>query len=240
MKPTVVILHGWSLSGEKFSPLVTHFEKLGYAVLNPSLPGFGETKPLTRPYTLPDYAEFVHDYLREKKCSDVILIGHSFGGRVALLLTALYPASIRAIVLTGTPGFSSLPWYRFWSYVLLAKMGKLIFAIPFLLPAQDAVRSFYYYIVGARDYTRANSIMRKTFKQVVSYELVTSMQKISCPCLLLWGGQDQIVPLWIAKKMQRTIPHSQLASISFADHAVPYKKPETFSEKVDAFLHANL
>jgi pimeloyl-ACP methyl ester carboxylesterase len=236
MKPTIVILHGWSLSGERFSPLAEQLKKCGYRVLNPSLPGFGDSEPLTHPLVLSDYADFLNSYLEKEKSEKVIILGHSFGGRVALLFAAKYPDKVEALILTGTPGFSSLPWYRFWFFVAMAKMGKLIFSIPFLLPAQDAVRSFYYYIVGARDYTRANSIMRQTFKNVVSQELETSMKMISCSCLLLWGHQDQLVPLFIAKKMHKTIVHSELVTIPFTDHGVPYKKPEVFARKVDEFI----
>lgn len=231
----IVILHGWSLSGIKFDPLKNVLENEGWQVFAPTMPGFDGTIP-PKPYVLDDYVNFILMFLKEHKIGPAIFIGHSFGGRVAIKLAVRAPQLVVSLVLTGAPGYSSAPWYKLWTAIVVAKLGKLLFATPFLLPAQDAIRSFYYLIIGVKDYTKANPIMRVTFKNVVSESLQQPMKQITSPTLLVWGKQDQLVPVLVAKRMLKTIASSSLVLIPFTDHGVPFREPEKFYKASRDFL----
>jgi pimeloyl-ACP methyl ester carboxylesterase len=106
MKSTIVILHGWGLSKKKFDPLVEQLTNNGYDAKALDFPGFGESKSPVKPFTLSDYAEYLYSYLKKEDIKYPIFIGHSFGGRVALRFSTLYPKSVRALILTGTPGYT--------------------------------------------------------------------------------------------------------------------------------------
>lgn len=232
----IVILHGWGLSGKTFAPLGESLKKLGYSVRAPDMPGFGDTQMPEKPLTLTDYAKFLDDYLRIHKIEQPILIGHSFGGRVSLKFNELYPKHVRVLILSGTPGFTPIPKKKLLLFIVLAKIGKLLFAIPPLNLIQDSVRRWYYYAVGAKEFFRAEGMMRETFKQIVNEDLVRAMEAVDAPTILLWGEYDIIVPVAIAERMHRLIAESELIVIPEADHGVPFKQPEVFASYIEKFL----
>jgi len=236
MKSPIVILHGWGLSGKTFFPLTETLKKQGYRVYAPDLPGFGESGMPERPLTLTDYAHFFDEYLKKNRIKHPILIGQSFGGRVSLKYNQLHPKSVRALILSGTPGFTPIPKKKLVLFIALAKIGKLLFSIPPLNLMQDAVRKWYYYVVGAKEFFRAEGTMRETFKQIVKEDLVPAMEAVDVRTILLWGEYDIIVPVSIAERMHQVIAGSELIVIPEADHGVPFKQPEVFASYVERFL----
>lgn len=233
---SLLVLHGWGLSAEKFEPLAQGLECLGYRVYVPDFPGFGKSPVPKRPLHLADYARFVHEYIRAKKIHRPVIIGHSFGGRVALKYVSMHQRVVRAIILTGTPGFTPVPRRKLLFFISIAKAGKLFMSLPILRIFQDAVRRWYYYVVGAREFYRAEGVMRETFKNIVAEELVTPMKSVGVPCLLVWGADDRITPTWIARKMHATISGSRLIEIPGFGHGVPYNNPDVFISNVRQFL----
>src|SRR3989344_4387117 len=148
-----------------------------------------------RPLMLTDYALFLDEYLKKNHIVQPIFIGHSFGGRVSLKYNELYPNRVRVLILSGTPGFTPIPKKKLILFIFLAKIGKLLFSIPPLSLVQDAVRRWYYYVVGAKEFFRAEGTMRETFKQIVKEDLVAAMEAVDVRTILLWGEYDIIVPV---------------------------------------------
>src|SRR5450830_83158 len=236
MKHPIVILHGWGLSTVTFEPLIGELRSHDFPVWSPDMPGFGNSKIPKKPLTLADYVEFLSEYMHAERIVNPVIIAQSFGGRVALKYQAAYPETIRALVLTGTPGYTSIAKKKLFIAVTIAKIGKLFFLIPFVSLFRDRVRSWYYYAVGARDYYRAEGVMRETFKKIVREELVTSMKKVHVPTLLVWGAQDIIVPVSVAQKMKETIIGSKLIILPDSGHGVSYKNPKEFVRSIYDFL----
>lgn len=234
--PPLVILHGWGLSGNRFAPLEAELKKKGFTVYAPDLPGFGKSEIPSHPLNLNDYVKYLDDYFKSKNITGPVLIGHSFGGRVSLKYCEMYPKYVRALILSGTPGFTPIPKKKLMLFIALAKIGKIIFSLPPLHLFHDAVRSWYYYVVGAKEFFRAEGTMRDTFKNIVQEDLISAMEAVSIPCLLLWGEFDIIVPTPIASRMHRVIEGSELVIIPDKDHGVPFKEPEIFSDYVERFL----
>lgn len=234
--PPLVILHGWGLSKQRFEPLVVALRQRNFQVTALDFPGFGETPPPQVSFRLDDYAEYLHEYLKQHHIHRPIIIGHSFGGRVSLRYLTKHPQAISQLILTGTPGFSPVKKGKFFVFVAVGKLGKLILQLPFLSDFHQIVRDKYYFIIGAREYTRASGTMKETFKHIVTDPLVEDMERVSIPCHLIWGQDDQIVPIGIAKKMQQIMKGSTLTIIDNADHGVPYKQPNQFADAVDALI----
>lgn len=232
----IIILHGWNLSGSRFAPLAGVLRNIGYRVFTPDLPGFGNEKAPGRPWHVVDYAEFLKVYMTKNRIHSPILLGHSFGGRVALKFSHVYPKDVHSLILTGTPGFSPIPTKKLVFFLLISKVGGMLFALPVLSLLADRARRFLYYIAGAREFIRAEGPMKQTFKHVVRDDLTGSMASVRVPCLLVWGEFDSIVPLPIARRMAEAIPNAQLKVISEEDHGVPFKKPELFTSYIIDFL----
>ena len=236
MKRPLVILHGWNLSAAKFIPLSRELKKLGYRIYVPDLPGFGKNQKVEKPLNLSDYAIFVEAYLKKHKISKAVIIGHSFGGRIALKMAAAKNGNLVALVLTGTPGFLPLPKIKVLFFMLLAKIGGLFFSLPIINRLDSVMKKILYKTAGASDFYHTKENMRQTFKNIVRTELFEYMKGIKLPTLLLWGRDDGIVPLSVAFRMSKTISRVQLQIINEAKHGVPWTHPEEFSRHLDRFL----
>ena len=232
----IIIRHGWNLSGSHFTPLAGILRQKGYRVFTPDLPGFGDEQPPKVPWHISDYAEFLKEYIRKHDIQNPILIAHSFGGRVALQFTQLYPDVPKKLIITGTPGFSPVPRRKMNFFLVLAKVGGMIFMLPGLKVFEDFARKVLYRLAGAREFYRAEGAMRQTFKNVVTDDLTIAMRSVRVPCLLVWGELDTIVPVKVAEKMHDTIPNATLHIIPTMNHDVPFKHAKVFVSHVWNFL----
>lgn len=235
-KIPILILHGWNLSAAKFTPLVQELSKRGFKVYCPDLPGFGGSKFPDHPLHLVDYVNFVEKFIGKNKLGKIIMIGHSFGGRISIKLAAKNPKYIHSLVLTGAPGIVPVPKAKIILFLYLSKIGKILFSLPVLSFLRDKARRFLYRAARATDFYNTNENMRETFKNIVKEELELYLPRINIPTLLLWGAEDKIIPLEIAVKMNRLINGSTLVTISDARHGVPWTKPKEFADAVDKFL----
>lgn len=235
-KPTLLILHGWGLNKEFYGELCYILGQKGYDARAIDFPGFGEQEMPIRSLSLSDYATFLHRYIKVEKIEKPILIGHSFGGRVAIKFNKQFPGDIKALILTGTPGYTPIPRKKLMIFIYMAKIGKYFFSLPFLNMIQGTVRLWYYYLVGAKDFYRAEGVMRDTFKNIIAEELDSCMDATRVPCLLVWGADDVVVPAWIARKMNHTIENSELVIVANVNHGLPFIEPKKFYAAIEPFL----
>lgn len=235
-KQAIIILHGWGLSADKFDALKEEFISRGFDARALDMPGFGKSESPKRPFTLKDYADFLHSYIGRNSLVKPILVGHSFGGRVALKYQSMYPGGVGALILTGTPGYTPVSRKKLFLFIAFAKIGRAFTSILPFGSLRSTIRQWYYYVVGAREFNRAEGTMKETFKNIVRENLVAYMRMVDVPCALVWGELDTVTPLWIAKRMREVIPHSSLIIIPAADHGVVYKQPKVFALSVENFL----
>ena len=189
-------------------------------------------------YTLNNYVQFVIDFAEKNKLDKFFLIGHSFGGRVAIKLTASHPEKVKALILTGVPAIRDENLKRI-AFLILAKLGKAFLAIPPFYLLKGKARKILYSLAGEQDYSKTKGLMRETFKNIISENLASLLSKIKTPCLLLWGEKDKMVPVTIAQKIYDRIPKTDLIVISNASHKLPYENPKLFSKKCLEFLEGN-
>lgn len=236
-KIDVVILHGWNLSKLTFAPLHRAFSASGFRVHSFDFPGFGQEPSPSTPWHIVDYAEYVKRYFDANHITKAIVVGHSFGGRVALKFSQLYPSLVSHLVLSGTPGFSPVLKRKMLFFFILAKIGTFIFSIPPLSLFENWAKRLLYYASGSREFFKATGTMRETFKHVVNDDLVVPMQSVTMPCLLLWGEYDVIVPVSIMHRMAEVIPTARTKVVAEADHGIPFKNPDVFVSYVRVFLN---
>lgn len=238
-KTSLLILHGWQVPAKRYLPLKEIFAPAGFELFVLRLPGFGDGPSLDRAWSLSDYADWVQEYIQKKGLKKVFLIGHSFGGRVAIKLSVLHPEKIKALVLTGVPAIKNKS-VKITLFKILAKIGKGLFAIPPLIFMRNFARRVLYLLAGERDYYRAEGVMRKTLKKAVAEDLLPLLSKIKAPTLLIWGRNDKVVPVSIAERMVKKIPKAELIVIPKASHKLPYENPEVFTKKCLKFFHSLL
>ena len=182
----ILILHGWNLSAAKFLTLEDKLKKRGYKTYCIDLPGFGNSDKPKNPLYLSDYVKFVTDFLNKLKINKVIIIGHSFGGRIGIKLTAENPKIVSTLILTGAPGLNPVPRGKILLFLYIARVGKLLFKLPIFSILRDNARKLLYRLARAGDFYNTDEKMRETFKNIVKEDLTLSMKKIISPTLLIW------------------------------------------------------
>ncbi len=224
--PVVILLHGWGASLNSlrgvFNHLVPRFRV--YAV---DLPGFGRSQPPPTPWGSADYAGLVADWAKELDIQAACWLGHSFGGRIAIILGADYPYLVHKLILVDSAGIKPRRGLKYYLKVYTAKAARKV------LPAKQM--EAVYKLMGSSDYRQAGEL-RATLVKVVNEDLRERMPKISQPVLLIWGEQDTATPVSDGQIMQKLIPNAQLVVLPQAGHYAYLDQPALFLQTVDQFL----
>ena len=227
----LIILHGWSLSGDHYQELATLLSDDFY-VLVPDLPGFGKTPAPKNPYDVSAYVSTVKKFIKDQGISEVIIVGHSFGGRIGMKLAHTCPKLVKALVLTGTPGVEKFKVKRSLKRAIYWTAAKGMKIVSFV-PAVKRLRQRFY---SNRDFGNVEGVMKDTFLKVIREDLTPIAKKIKQPTLLLWGARDTLALIYDAEKMLKLIPHSYLKIFTKVGHKLPYEKPHEFAREVVQFL----
>lgn len=216
--PPVLLLHGWGASMQLVEPLAQRLAPLGYRVYSLDLPGFGATPPPPDAWSVHDYANFVLEFLNQHALEQVLLFGHSFGGRLGLVLGAQEPARVSRMALANSAGVRAQP-SRAGRLRLSAYRAALRTLRTLRLSAQaGALRDWYRSRYGSADYRAAQGVLRDTFVRVVSEDLLPYAARVQVPTLLFWGDRDEDTPLWQGRLLEQTIPDAGLVLWAGAGH----------------------
>lgn len=236
----ILLLHGWNLHAGRYTNLKNVLEKKGYNVFVPEMPGFGKETAPDVAYHLSDYVRFVEQYIQKQKLSKVIIIGHSFGGRVGIKLAVKIPHTVKMLILTGVPGYLPVRKTKVIIFFVLSKIGHIIFNLPILNFFYPNMQKILYRVAGATDYTHTNGTMRETFKHVIREDLVADMKRLSNPTILIWGKNDKIVSPVIGERMSKTIPLSKFTVIPNGKHLMLETNAEEFVSVMESFIRREL
>lgn len=213
----VLVLHGWGANIDTILPIV-NILKEDFKVFAMDLPGFGKSQIPKEVFDSKDYARIVKGFIDKMKIDKVTLIGHSFGGKISILLGAYYPELIEKIVLIDSAGLipkRTLKYYlKVYSFKVLRSIYKSIF---FWQDNKNRMERFYKRF-GSTDYKNADGIMRRILVKVVNENLRPMLKNIQCPTLLIWGDEDKDTPLYMGKIMENEIDDSGLVVLKGAGH----------------------
>ena len=204
-----VFLPGWRSQGSVWFPLMQALAIDGIGSVSIDLSGFGASPASKESMSVQNYADIVLELLEKLHLQDVTLVGHSFGGRVAIVCAAKHTPFVSRLVLVDSAGFvNRLPFFSFF-----LPIARVLFAPSYM----QGLRRFIYRLLGAEDYI-ATPELTETFKRVIAEDLTNEMKKINIPTLLVWGQNDQDTPMSYAHRMQKLIPNSQLVLLPRAGH----------------------
>lgn len=238
MKTPILILHAWGkdMKGEKYKELGQMLEKAGHKVYAPDLPGFGENPLPKESFLFDDYVAFVKDFITKIiRAKKVILLGHSFGGRIAIRFTAENSHLVDALILTGSSGIIRKPSLKKQIVSTVTKIAKPLFSIPPFSFFYKLFRKGVYYSIGELDYYKAGA-MSETFKNVYKVSIAQDLRNIPVPTLLVWGENDTFTPLADGEYMHKNIENSTFVTIPNASHRLPYEDPVLLGNAVTSFL----
>jgi pimeloyl-ACP methyl ester carboxylesterase len=228
--PTVLALHGWRRSHDDFSGVFgTDDPAEAVGAVGLDLFGFGATPAPPEPWGTEEYARQLLPLFEETGvlAERVVVVGHSFGGRVAVRLGALVPDRIERMVLTGVPllapqGRRARPAFAF-------RMARRLNSVGLVGDERmEEMRSRY----GSADYRAAKGVMRDVLVRLLSERYTESMSAIRCPVDLVWGERDDEVPLEVAARAQPIFPSAKLWTLPGVGHLVPTDAPRELRQVI--------
>ena len=233
---TVLVLHGWGSNIELFASMTAILSQK-YRVVAPDMPGFGLSDEPKEPWCVDDYVDFVLKFLEDFKPEKLIVLGHSFGGRVIIKMASRdLPFEIEKVILVDSAGVKPektlMQKVRQRSY----KIGRRVLeTAPAKALFPDALEEFRL-SHGSADYNSATPVMRQTLVKTVNEDLRELMPNMKMPVLLVWGENDDATPLSDAKIMESLMPEAGLVTLKGAGHYSFLEQQFTFNKVLASFL----
>lgn len=243
----VVIMHGWGCDTTTVGSIAAALEdKL--RVISIDLPGHGmSTEPALlsdgKPWGVYEYADLTESLIKELGLKQPALIGHSYGGRIAIVLGDRMADrgdnGISRIVLVDSAGIKPKRPLKYYLKVYGFKAQKKI--LPYLAGKKRAEKIIEKKRAktGSADYRNASPMMRMVMSRSVNQDLRHHLPGIKAPTLLIWGENDNATPLSDARLMENRIPDAGLVSFKGAGHYSFLDNPVQFKAVVRSFLVDN-
>jgi len=230
----LLLLHGWGVSSESFAGLARDLEGR-FAVTAVDLPGFGWSAPPPEAWGSLDYATQLARFMEAAGIAAAHVLGHSFGGRVALALAAHFPERVRRLVLVASGGIRPPRTARYYLRVWAAKLARRVVAPALRGRWGRRLEEAVTRRVGSRDSRQAGR-MRPTLVRLVNEDARPLLAQVRAPTLILWGSRDSEIPEASMRRMARGIRGARLEILDGAGHFPFVDMPERFVRLVEDFL----
>jgi pimeloyl-ACP methyl ester carboxylesterase len=252
--PPVLLIHGFGASTFTWRFVAPEFAK-SHRVIAVDLKGFGlSDKPFDGRYSVYDQAELLAQLIEDKDLRDLTLVGHSFGGGVALLLALeanrRLDGRITRLVLLDSIAFpQNIPvFFRLLDVPLVSQIGVRM--VPPSVQARVALQIAYFddskidpeeielYAAPLKTAAGKHAIIYSA-RQIVPEDIAELSERyktIELPTLILWCDHDRIVPLEVGIKLRRTLPNSTLRLVEECGHMPQEEQPASTLALIRGFI----
>lgn len=229
----LILMHGWGCNHTTVQSIAATAAQT-HKVYNVDFPGFGESTEPKEVWGVEQYTQLIEAFAKSEGIENPVLIGHSFGGRVAILYASRYP--VAKVVLVDAAGIKPKRSLKYYAKVYSFKTGKkfwqLILGKEKAQERIDRMRAKH----GSSDYASSSPMMRAILSKVVNEDLTDRLPLIKAPSLMIWGENDTATPLSDAKLMNKLIPDSGLVSFPNCGHYSFLDNPGQFRAVLSSFL----
>ncbi len=247
--PAILLLHGFGASLQAWDDWAPALEK-NLRVLRIDIPGFG----LSGPAVNQDYSDAadvarVIAVMDQLGVQQVIVAGHSMGGRIAWNLAAAHPERVSKLVLISPDGFPDPNAKSDKTYEVPALLGLLPYSLP-----QWALRMGGVAPAFADDSQLTPQMMQRyhdmmlapgvrtalleRMRQTRNSDPVVRLQSIKAPTLLIWGEKDAFIPVSNAQDYLKAMPQAKLVTLPGVGHVLHEEAPQASVQAVLDFLSA--
>lgn len=241
-QPILVFLHGWQRSLGDFRLIAEDLRRRGFSVLILDLPGFGQSSLPTNAWNIEEYADFLKIFFEKFIASYSAsfpsgtpvkfgIIGHSFGGRLAIKFASKYPSFVQKLVLVASGGLKHKSVKNF-VYKIISKIVKIILNILRLNKFKEYLKHKF----SSEDYLEARGILKDIFIKAIQEDLTADATKIQASTLIIWGEDDSELPVQDAFLLQKAIRNSQVKIFENAGHFVFLEEPQKFTDVIGSFF----
>lgn len=231
-KEKLLFLHGWGSNSTLWFTSCLPLAEKGYELYFLDLPGFGKSQMPNHSFHLDDYATIVTQFIAKLEIEKLTLIGHSFGGKIAVRIASKNTVSLSGLILVDSSG---LPHTTFSTQtkIKIAHTVKPIMDLPFM----QGIRSHLLRMTGSDDYI-ATPALRETFVNIIREHIEFDLPNIEAKTLIVWGGNDEntYTPVSDVNVLHRLIPHAEAHIIQGAGHYSFLDAPREFFQTLLEFL----
>lgn len=231
--PAIVIMHGWGCRISTVASIAKIFAGK-MRVVSVDLPGHGQSEEPPAVWGVDDYTRAMEKLIDSLGLVRPALLGHSFGGRIAILMSSR--REVGKVVLVDAAGIKPRRTLKYHVKVKSFKLAKKL--LPLLLgkkrgqAAIDAWRGK----AGSADYRNSSPMMRAVMSKCVNEDLKHVMPGIKSSTLLVWGENDTATPISDAKTMEKLIPDAGLVSFPGCGHYSFLDNPVGFRAVICSFF----
>ena len=232
----VILMHGWGCNVDTVASIENIF-KGRMRVLNVDLPGHGQSSEPPSVWGVEDFTAMMEKFISRLGLIRPSLVGHSFGGRISLLLSSRN--DVGKVLLVDAAGIKPKRGFNYYRKVYTFKaMKNLLILILGRKKGMEAVEKMRAK-KGSADYRSSSPRMRAVMSRCVNEDLKHVMPSIKAPTLLIWGEDDTATPLSDAITMKRLIPDAGLVSFPGCGHYSFLDNPFGFRAAVSSFFNLN-
>lgn len=223
-----LILHGWGSNSERWQKVGELLAEKGLKIIIPDLPGFGKSETPKTPWNFNSYVSWVEEFSKILDLKNFYLLGHSFGGAIAVKVAVNSPQKINKLFLVASACIRKRTALK----NVLAKISKVVKVFSFL-PYYLLIRKvFYKFIIQKSDYVYTEGIMKETYLKVISEDLSCYLSFIKTPAVIIWGDKDESTSVENAYFINKKISNSKLIIIPGAGHNLNQKAQDILAEKI--------
>jgi pimeloyl-ACP methyl ester carboxylesterase len=222
----VVALHGWRRTHADFDAVLA-----GLDATAPDLPGFGAAPAPEVTWGSAEYAAAVLPLATE--APPVILVGHSFGAKVAVALAAAHPEVVKALVLTGAPLLRPAGQAR-PKPSAAHRLARRLNQAGLVSDARMEARRQQ---AGSEDYRAATGVMRdvlvRSIAEMDGGTYARALPRIGCPVELVWGEHDTAATPAVAQEAAALLPHATITILPGVGHLTPTEAPDALRAAIE-------
>ena len=250
----VLLIHGFGASSYSWRHVIEPLAQK-YRVITVDLKGFGDSpKPRDNQYSVYEQARLVRNFILENGLQNFHIVGHSYGGGVALAtsiyLSASHPNLQNSLILIdsiaypqdlpnfievlATPVLGSLVMYAIPNYVQVKSLLKKVYFNDELIP-ESAIDHY----AGNLGKPNAKYATLTTAQQMLPADLQQfsdNYVNLTIPTLIIWSKDDEIVPLAIGERLHKDLPNSKMVVLNSVGHAVQEERPSLLLPYLQQFL----
>ena len=249
--PTLLLIHGYTSSTQVWKTVAPMFAEREFHVVVVDLLGFGYSdKPAWFDYTIASQARMIVRLMNILGIGQATLLGSSYGGAVASVMTLDYPERVEKLVLVGAvsndeakekpilqivaiPGVGEIvtPFFLDSKFLLKLRMKDTFAPENQHLVTQQRIDSVHRPLSAADAH---NSVLQ-TARHWDANRIERDAHLIEQPTLLIWGEDDTVIPIHNGFKLHQSILNSRLVVFRHCGHIPPEETPDNFVEIVTSF-----
>ena len=232
----IIILHGLMGGLSNFKGVYDYFPSDNHKVIIPELPV--NSTPILKT-NVATFSKFVFEFIQHKSLKDVVLLGNSLGGHVALLFARDYPELVSGLIITGSSGLYEKSmigdgYPKRSNYDYIKTKTEEVFYDP-KIATKEIVDDVFASVNDRGKLVKTLSLA----KSAIRHNMAKDLPNMNTKTLIIWGKQDSVTPPNVAEDFNSLLPNSDLSWIDKCGHAPMMEHPNEFNKIMEDWLSKN-